>query len=123
MAGMTARYDEVIGPLREAYDAGAAWRDSIGKEPWKQAERQAFRERLAPGARLLEVGAGTGRAALRRRVRRGREPRGPDRGRRAPAAALLLLAHRRAAARLRRLRGFGVADFRAVATDRGQHPV
>ena len=30
------------------------------KEPWKLAERQAFRERLAPGARLLEIGAGTG---------------------------------------------------------------
>ena len=31
-----------------------------GKEPWKLAERQAFRQRLAPGARLLEIGAGTG---------------------------------------------------------------
>jgi SAM-dependent methyltransferase len=57
---MTVRYDEVIGPLRAAYDGGAAWRDGVSKEPWKLAERQAFRERLAPGARLLEIGAGTG---------------------------------------------------------------
>jgi SAM-dependent methyltransferase len=57
---MNVRYDEVLGPLREAYDARAAWRDGLSKEPWKLAERQAFRERLAPGARLLEIGAGTG---------------------------------------------------------------
>ncbi|MFI0901330.1 class I SAM-dependent methyltransferase [Streptomyces sp. NPDC020983] len=57
---MSVRYDEVIGPLREAYDARAAWRDGLAKEPWKLAERQAFRDRLAPGARLLEIGAGTG---------------------------------------------------------------
>ena len=37
-----------------------AWRDERGKEQWKLAERQAFRDRLAPGARLLEIGAGTG---------------------------------------------------------------
>lgn len=60
MIGMTVRYDEVLGPLREAYDARAAWRNGLTKEPWKLAERQAFRERLAPGARLLEIGAGTG---------------------------------------------------------------
>jgi SAM-dependent methyltransferase len=54
------RYDEVIGPLRAAYDARAAWRDGLAKEPWKLAERQAFRDRLAPGARVLEIGAGTG---------------------------------------------------------------
>lgn len=60
MDGMTVRYDEVLGPLREAYDARAAWRDQLAKEPWKLVERQAFRERLAPGARLLEIGAGTG---------------------------------------------------------------
>ena len=57
---MTIRYDDVLGPLREAYDARAAWRDGQSKEPWKLAERQAFKERLAPGARLLEIGAGTG---------------------------------------------------------------
>jgi SAM-dependent methyltransferase len=57
---VTIRYDDVLGPLREAYDARAAWRDGRRKEPWKLAERQAFRERLAPGARLLEIGAGTG---------------------------------------------------------------
>ncbi|MEV4534541.1 class I SAM-dependent methyltransferase [Asanoa sp. NPDC049518] len=57
---MTARYDEVLGPLRAAYDARATWRDGLDKEPWKRKERQAFRDRLAPGARLLEIGAGTG---------------------------------------------------------------
>jgi SAM-dependent methyltransferase len=39
---------------------GAAWRDGLSKQPWKLAERQAFRERLTPGTRLLEIGAGTG---------------------------------------------------------------
>jgi SAM-dependent methyltransferase len=57
---MTARYDEVLGPLREAYDGRAAWRDQQTKESWKLVERQVFRDRLAPGARLLEIGAGTG---------------------------------------------------------------
>jgi SAM-dependent methyltransferase len=60
MVGMTARYNEVLGPLREAYDTRAAWRDGLTKEPWKLAERRGFRERLAPGARLLEIGAGPG---------------------------------------------------------------
>jgi len=40
MIGMTIRYDEVLGPLRAAYDDGAAWRDGLDKE--------------------LEIGAGTG---------------------------------------------------------------
>jgi SAM-dependent methyltransferase len=57
---VTVRYDDVLGPLRQAYDARAAWRDGVSKQPWKLTERQAFRERLAPGARLLEIGAGTG---------------------------------------------------------------
>lgn len=57
---MTVRYEDVLGRLRQAYDARAAWRDGQSKEPWKVAERQAFRERLAPGTRLLEIGAGTG---------------------------------------------------------------
>ncbi|GIF76740.1 hypothetical protein Asi02nite_62580 [Asanoa siamensis] len=57
---MSVRYDDVLGPLRTAYDARAAWRDGLAKEPWKLVERQAFRERLAPGARLLEIGAGSG---------------------------------------------------------------
>jgi hypothetical protein len=52
---MTIRYDDVLGPLREAYDAGAAWRDGTVKEPWKLAERLVFGDRLAPGARLLEI--------------------------------------------------------------------
>jgi SAM-dependent methyltransferase len=60
IVGVTVRYDEVLGPLRDAYDARATWRDGLTKEPWKLAERQAFRARLAPGARLLEIGAGTG---------------------------------------------------------------
>jgi SAM-dependent methyltransferase len=60
MTGMTVRYDDVLDPLRQAYDARADWRDGFAKEPWKLAERQAFRDRLAPGARLLEIGAGTG---------------------------------------------------------------
>lgn len=60
MVDMNVRYDEVLDPLRQAYDTRAAWRDGLTKDPWKTAERQTFRGRLAPGARLLEVGAGTG---------------------------------------------------------------
>jgi SAM-dependent methyltransferase len=60
MLDVTFRYDDVIGSLREAYDERAAWRDGLTKEPWKVTERQAFRDRLVPGARLLEIGAGTG---------------------------------------------------------------
>jgi SAM-dependent methyltransferase len=60
MVSMTVRYEQVLGPLREAYDARAAYRDGLSKGPWKLAERQAFLERLAPGARVLEIGAGTG---------------------------------------------------------------
>ena len=57
---MTARYEDVLGSLRDAYDGRAAWRDGLAKEPWKLAERHAFRDRLASGGRLLEIGAGTG---------------------------------------------------------------
>lgn len=57
---MTIRYDETLDPLRQAYDARAAWRDGHPKERWKLVERQAFLDRLARGARLLEIGAGTG---------------------------------------------------------------
>ena len=39
-------------------------RDGLAKEPWKLAERQAFRYRLPPGARLLEIGAGTGQDSV-----------------------------------------------------------
>jgi SAM-dependent methyltransferase len=60
MADMTIRYDEVLGPLRQAYDGRAVWRDAVTKEPWKLAQRQAFGDRLTPEARLLEIGAGTG---------------------------------------------------------------
>jgi SAM-dependent methyltransferase len=58
--GMTVRYDDVLGPLRTAYDGRAAWRDGLVKEPWKLDERAAFLRRLDPAARLLEIGAGTG---------------------------------------------------------------
>jgi SAM-dependent methyltransferase len=64
MVGMTVRYDEVLDPLRAAYDARAAWRDGQTKQPWKLAERRAFRDRLLPGARLLEIGAGTGQDSV-----------------------------------------------------------
>jgi SAM-dependent methyltransferase len=60
MIRMGVRYDEVLDPLRAAYDDRAQWRDGQTKEPWKLAERQAFRDRLTPGARILEIGAGTG---------------------------------------------------------------
>lgn len=60
MTGMDVRYDEVLGPLRTAYDARADWRDGAPKLPFKLAERRAFRDRLPAGARLLEIGAGTG---------------------------------------------------------------
>ncbi|MFI6484585.1 methyltransferase domain-containing protein [Nonomuraea sp. NPDC050663] len=59
---MSARYADVIGPLRTAYDGGAGRRDGSGKQAWKLAERAAFLERVREGGgrRLLEVGAGTG---------------------------------------------------------------
>ncbi|MEV0619628.1 class I SAM-dependent methyltransferase [Nonomuraea sp. NPDC050404] len=59
---MSLRYDDVIGPLRAAYDGGAERRDGSGKAPWKLAEREAFLGRLKGDGcgRLLEVGAGTG---------------------------------------------------------------
>jgi len=57
---MTSRYDDVLHPLRTAYDASAASRDTSGKTAWKLTERQTFRDRLAPDTRLLEIGAGTG---------------------------------------------------------------
>jgi SAM-dependent methyltransferase len=60
MIDMAFRYDDVLGSLREACDARAAWRNGLSKEPWKLTERQAFRDRLAPGGRLVEIGAGTG---------------------------------------------------------------
>ena len=50
MTGMTIRYDEVLGPLREAYDGGAAYRDGLTKEPWKLAERQAFARAAGAGS-------------------------------------------------------------------------
>jgi SAM-dependent methyltransferase len=63
---MDVRYQDVIGPLRTAYDAGADFRDGMVKAPWKLAERSAFRDRLVAGGarRLLEIGAGTGQDSV-----------------------------------------------------------
>jgi SAM-dependent methyltransferase len=60
------RYDELLDPLREAYDAGAQRRDGMQKQPWKVAERDSFLARLreAGCVRLLELGAGTGQDSL-----------------------------------------------------------
>ncbi|MEU4548878.1 class I SAM-dependent methyltransferase [Nonomuraea dietziae] len=59
---MGVRYDDVIGPLRMAYDGGAERRDGTAKTPWKLAERETFLNRLRDGGhgRLLEIGAGAG---------------------------------------------------------------
>ena len=56
------RYDQVLDPLRSAYDAGAAERDMRVKADWKVDERAAFLDRLhaARARTLLEVGSGTG---------------------------------------------------------------
>src|SRR5690349_12573348 len=56
----------LLDSLRAAYDARAAWRDGVPKEPWKLAERAAFLDRVreAGGTRLLEVGAGTGQDSI-----------------------------------------------------------
>jgi SAM-dependent methyltransferase len=59
---MGARYSDVIGSLRTAYDGAAGHRDQMEKAPWKVAERAAFLRRVQDekGRRLLEIGAGTG---------------------------------------------------------------
>jgi len=59
---MAARYQDLLEPLRIAYDRGAETRDRETKAPWKQAERAAFLDRLRSEGmhRLLEIGAGTG---------------------------------------------------------------
>jgi SAM-dependent methyltransferase len=58
------RYRDILGDLRTAYDGGAEERDLRKKQPWKLAETDAFLQRLDEGARLLEVGAGTGQDSL-----------------------------------------------------------
>ena len=61
------RYAEVIERLRAAYgESGAVLREAMVKEPWKLAEREAFRRRLAAAGltRLLEIGAGTGQDSV-----------------------------------------------------------
>ncbi len=57
-----ARYQDVLGGLRAAYDGRAGWRDQQEKQPWKLAEREAFLNRVLGdgGGRLLEIGAGPG---------------------------------------------------------------
>ena len=59
---MAARYQDLLEPLRIAYDRGAETRDRETKAPWKQAERAEFLDRLRSEGmhRLLEIGAGTG---------------------------------------------------------------
>lgn len=63
---MSVRYDDVIEPLRRAYDGGARRRDASGKSPWKLAERETFLGRLKDQgcSRLLEIGAGTGQDSV-----------------------------------------------------------
>ncbi|GAA2310297.1 hypothetical protein GCM10009853_079710 [Glycomyces scopariae] len=54
------RYDDVKTDLRAAYDASADDREAMDDAPWKASERARFAARLAPGAALLEIGAGHG---------------------------------------------------------------
>src|SRR5258705_13200741 len=58
---MDVGYEDVVDPLRAAYDSRAGWRDGLVKQPWKLAERTAFLGRLREEGcgRLLEVGAAT----------------------------------------------------------------
>ena len=60
MISVTIRYEEVLGPLRESYDARAAWRDGLSKQPWKLADGRRSGSGWMPGIRLLEIGVGTG---------------------------------------------------------------
>ena len=53
-------YDDVTRELRHAYARSAGTRDQMIKHDWKLDERATFLSRLSRGARLLEVGAGTG---------------------------------------------------------------
>lgn len=64
IGGMTQPYDETLDRLRTAYDHGAAARNDRPKQEWKIVERDAFADRIGPGARLLEIGAGTGQDSL-----------------------------------------------------------
>jgi SAM-dependent methyltransferase len=59
---MGSRYQDLLEPLRTAYDRGAENRDVGTKAPWKLAERAAFLHRIRSAGmqRLLEIGAGTG---------------------------------------------------------------
>jgi SAM-dependent methyltransferase len=59
---MTSRYADVLEDLRTSYDAGAADRETMTKQPFKLDERAAFLDRLraVEAATLLEIGAGTG---------------------------------------------------------------
>ena len=57
-------YGDVTRELRHAYARSAGMRDKAIKHDWKLDERSTFLGRLAPGARLLEVGAGTGQDSV-----------------------------------------------------------
>ena len=56
------QYDDVLPPLRAAYDAKVEERDAHPVEAWKDAERERFRVLLRDEGRrtLVDVGAGTG---------------------------------------------------------------
>jgi SAM-dependent methyltransferase len=60
--GDAPTYQDVIGPLRTAYDRMVAERDGHETQPWKVDERWRFLAELRKEQRtsLLEVGAGTG---------------------------------------------------------------
>jgi SAM-dependent methyltransferase len=63
---MTSRYADVLEDLRISYDAGAAEREGMTKQPFKLDERAAFLDRLraVEAETLLEIGAGTGQDSL-----------------------------------------------------------
>jgi SAM-dependent methyltransferase len=63
---MGSRYQDLLEPLRTAYDRGAENRDVGTKAPWKLAERAAFLHRIRSAGmqRLLEIGAGTGQDSV-----------------------------------------------------------
>ncbi len=63
---MTSRYADVLEDLRTSYDAGAAHRETMEKQPFKLDERAAFLDRLraVEATTLLEIGAGTGQDSL-----------------------------------------------------------
>ena len=55
--------DDRVTELAAAYDAHADERERAGEPEWRSPIRAAFAARLAPGARLVELGAGVGYTA------------------------------------------------------------